>query len=91
MLFSVEVQYMSFYQILTRKDVLDIYTSSAGLLFVNNISIYVGLFFKMWLRDDSAWGLRLYAAKTYYRSHFEIVSKSVMMTAMGGVWYNCYH
>ena len=70
---------------------MDIYTSAAALLFVNSISNYVGLFFKMWVRDSGGFGLRLLQAETHYRSHFEIISKSVMLSIIGGVWYNCIH
>jgi hypothetical protein len=56
---------------------------------VNSISNYVGHFFKIWLRDEDGYGLRLLQAETYYRSHFEIVSKCVMIATIAGVWYNC--
>ena len=80
---------MSFYQILTRKRIIEIYTSAAGLLFVSSISNFVGIFFKIWLRDSNTFGLRLLCAQTHFRSYFEIISKCVMIATMGGVWYNC--
>ena len=87
----VQILYLSFYQILILENIMDIYTSAAGLLFVNSFSNFAGLFFKKWIRDLSGFGLRLLCAETYYRSHFEILSKSVMVATIVTVWYNCLY
>lgn len=55
---------------------MDIYQSAAGLLFINSISNIVGIFFKIWIRDDFE-GLRLLCAETYYRPEMEFVAKVV--------------
>jgi hypothetical protein len=58
---------MSFYSIISSTDIMSIYSSAAGLLFINSIGNISGLFFKIWVKDSSA-GLRLLGAETYFRS-----------------------
>jgi hypothetical protein len=70
---------------------MDIYTSAAGFLFVNSFSNFASLFFKMWIKDNNKRGVRNLRADTYFRSHFEILSKSVMVATILSVWYNCLY
>jgi hypothetical protein len=87
--FCIQVQYMSFYLILTSKKLMDIYKNAVVLLFINQISMFVGLFFKVWIRASDHHGLEFLRARTHFRSHIEIIAKCVMLSTMGGVWYVC--
>ena len=87
--FSVQIMYMSFYLILSSKEIMQIYTNAAGLLFVNSISKFMGLFFKMWIRAENHEGLEFLKARSHYRAHLEIVAKCIMLATLGAVWYTC--
>ena len=75
-MFSAAIQIISYYQIISSQTIMDIYQNAAGLLFINSISNIVGLFFKIWMKDDAE-GLRLLCAETYYRPEMEVIAKII--------------
>ena len=66
---------MGFYQAISSKTVIGIYTGAVGLLFINSISDYIGTFFVMWVKNDEAGGVRLLNAETPHRPYIEVYSK----------------
>ena len=66
---------MGFYQAISSKTVIGIYTGAVGLLFINSISDYIGKFFVMWVKNHEVVGLRLLNAETPHRPYIEVFSK----------------
>lgn len=72
------LMYISFYQIIGSREIMDIFKNAAGILFIDQIGDFVGIFFRMWIKDNVR-GYRHLTAETYYRNEMEFQAKFVAL------------
>ena len=68
---------------------MDIFKNAAGILFIDQIGDFVGIFFRMWIKDNVR-GFRHLTAETYYRNEMEFQAKIVALTNISITVYYTY-
>ena len=68
---------------------MDIFKNAAGILFIDQIGDFVGIFYRMWIKDNVR-GFRHLTAETYYRNEMEFQAKFVALTNISITVYYTY-